>query len=79
MDIKDLTVFKKVAEEGSISKAAKSLSYVQSNVTMKIKQLEDELGVPLFYRNGKGVTLNSNGEILLTYTRKILDLTEQSI
>ena len=48
MDIKDLTVFKKVAEEGSISKAAKSLSYVQSNVTMKIKQLEDELGVPYF-------------------------------
>lgn len=79
VDIKDLKVFIKVAEEGSISKAAKSLNYVQSNVTMKIKQLEDELGVPLFYRNGKGVTLNSNGEILLTYARRILDLTEQSI
>ncbi|WP_420482273.1 hypothetical protein [Bacillus pseudomycoides] len=36
MDIKDLTVFKKVAEEGSISKATKSLSYVQSNKEMQI-------------------------------------------
>ncbi|PEY39577.1 LysR family transcriptional regulator [Bacillus cereus] len=79
MDIKDLTVFPEVAKEGNISYAAQNLNYVQSNVTMRIKQLENELGVPLFYRNGKGVSLTSNGEILLTYAKQIIYLTDQSI
>ncbi|MBY0596386.1 LysR family transcriptional regulator [Bacillus bingmayongensis] len=79
MDIKDLTVFSEVAKQGNISHAAQNLNYVQSNVTMRIKQLENELGVPLFYRNGKGVTLTSNGEILLAYAQKIIHLMEQSI
>ena len=79
MDIKDLTVFYEVAKVGNISHAAKNLNYVQSGVTMRIKQLEIELGVPLFYRNGKGVTLTSNGEILLTYAKQIIHLIDQSI
>lgn len=79
MDIKDLIVFREVAEMGNISHAAKNLNYVQSNVTMRIKQLEDELGTPLFYRNGKGVTINANGEILLTYAKQIINLMDQSI
>ncbi|PEC19054.1 LysR family transcriptional regulator [Bacillus cereus] len=79
MDIKDLTVFYEVAKESNISHAAQNLNYVQSGVTMRIKQLENELGVPLFYRNGKGVTLTSNGEILLTYTKQIIHLMDQSI
>ncbi|PGZ09108.1 LysR family transcriptional regulator [Bacillus cereus] len=79
MDIKDLTVFYEVAKESNISHAAKNLNYVQSGVTMRIKQLENELGVPLFYRNGKGVTLTSNGEILLTYAKQIIYLMDQSI
>lgn len=79
MDIKDLIVFKEVAEERNISRAARNLNYVQSNVTMRIKQLEDELGIPLFYRNGKGVDLTTNGEILLTYAKQIIHLMEQSI
>ncbi len=48
MDIKDLTVFYEVAKENNISHAAKNLNYVQSGVTMRMKQLENELGVPLF-------------------------------
>ncbi|MDF2086457.1 LysR family transcriptional regulator [Bacillus pseudomycoides] len=79
MDIKDLTVFHEVAKEGNISRAAQNLNYVQSNVTMRIKQLEIELGAPLFYRNGKGVSLTSNGEILLTYAKQIIYLMEASI
>ncbi|MBE5106207.1 LysR family transcriptional regulator [Bacillus thuringiensis] len=79
MDIKDLTVFYEVAKEKNISHAAKNLNYVQSGVTMRMKQLENELGVPLFYRNGKGVTLTSNGEILLTYAKQIIHLMDQSI
>ncbi|MGE7880398.1 LysR family transcriptional regulator [Bacillus sp. NPDC094077] len=79
MDIKDLTVFYEVAKERNISYAAKNLNYVQSGVTMRIKQIENELGVPLFYRNGKGVTLTSNGEILLTYAKQIIHLMDQSV
>lgn len=79
MDIKDLTVFYEVAKESNISHAAKNLNYVQSGVTMRMKQLENELDVPLFYRNGKGVTLTSNGEILLTYAKQIIHLMDQSI
>ncbi len=58
MDIKDLTVFYEVAKENNISHAAKNLNYVQSGVTMRMKQLENELGVPLFYRNGKRCNFN---------------------
>ena len=78
MDIKDLTVFYEVAKENNISRS-KNLNYVQSGVTTRMKQLENELGVPLFYRNGKGVTLTSNGEILLTYAKQIIHLMDQSI
>lgn len=49
-----LKVFQAVAEEGSISKAAQSLNYVQSNVTARIQQLEQELKTPLFYRHSRG-------------------------
>ncbi|WP_459500228.1 LysR family transcriptional regulator [Bacillus sp. C1] len=79
MDIKDLTVFHEVAKEGTISHAAQNLNYVQSNVTMRIKQLEKELCTPLFYRNGKGVSLTSHGEVLLPYAKQIIHLMEQSI
>ena len=78
MDIKDLTIFYEVAKEKHISRT-KNLNYVQSGVTMRMKQLENELGVPLFYRNGKGVTLTSNGEILLTYAKQIIHLMDRSV
>lgn len=78
MDIKDLLVFTTVAEEKNISKAAKSLSYVQSNVTMRIQQLEAELGTQLFERSGKGVTLTSSGELLHRYAEEILRLTNEA-
>lgn len=79
MDIKDLIVFKAVADEGAISRAAQKMNYVQSTVTMRIQHLESELGTPLFYRNGKGVDLNANGKTLLPYVEQMLKLMDQSI
>lgn len=79
MDIKDLLVFKAVADEGAISRAARKLNYVQSTVTMRIQHLESELGAPLFYRNGKGVELNPSGKTLLPYAMQMLRLMEQSV
>ncbi|WP_042346558.1 LysR family transcriptional regulator [Bacillus massiliigorillae] len=71
MDFSSLEVFRTVAKEGSISKAAKALQYVQSNVTTKIKALEEELETVLFHRHSRGVTLTSSGLTLLNYAEQI--------
>ncbi|MGE7883935.1 LysR family transcriptional regulator [Bacillus sp. NPDC094077] len=78
MEINDLIIFKTVASEGSISKAAKELGYVQPNVTERIKKLEQELETPLLHRDNKGVSLLPSGDILLNYTNKILNLLEEA-
>ncbi|MGG4443027.1 LysR family transcriptional regulator [Brevibacillus fortis] len=72
MEINDLKIFQMVATLGSVSKTAAELSYVQSNVTARIKLLEKELGTPLFYRNKRGMTLNTEGKRLLEYSREII-------
>ena len=74
MEINDLRIFQTVAYENSISKAALKLGYAQSNITMRIKLLENELNTTLFIRNNKGTIITSNGEKLLKYTDKILAL-----
>jgi LysR family transcriptional regulator, cell division regulator len=79
MDIHDLKVFQMVAHEQSISKAAQKLNYVQSNVTARIKQLEEELQTTLFLRHGRGVQITSAGEVLLTYTEKILRMMDETV
>ncbi len=53
MELRDLQIFKCVATLGSVSSAAKELNYVQSNVTARIKHLENELNTQLFYRHKK--------------------------
>lgn len=77
MELKNLETFISAAEMESFSKAAKQLGYVQSTVTMQIKQLEDELGVALFNRNGKRVTLSSSGRQLLPYARALLKMEKE--
>lgn len=78
MELNDLIIFKTVVNEGSISKAAKELGYVQPNVTERIKKLEQELETKLVYRESKGVSILPSGEILLDYTEKILNLIEKA-
>ncbi|KOS62995.1 LysR family transcriptional regulator [Lysinibacillus agricola] len=77
MELRDLQIFKSVANHGSVSHAAKELNYVQSNVTARIKLLEKELQTPLFYRHKKGMTLNPEGRKMLTYVNKILQDVEE--
>ncbi|WP_213526597.1 LysR family transcriptional regulator [Paenibacillus sp. J31TS4] len=77
MEIKDLEIFQMVAEKGTISEAAKELRYVQSNITMRIQKLELELNTPLFNRHRRGMTLTPEGKKLLTYSKKILLLTDE--
>ena len=74
MDAGDLAVFMAVARSGAITKAAQVLNTVQSNVTQRIRLLEDELGVKLFHRHSRGVTLTSAGQQLLPYAERIAGL-----
>ncbi len=71
MDAGDLAVFAAAAKAGGITRAAQSLHTVQSNVTQRIRRLEAELGVPLFNRHSRGVTLTSAGTQLLPYAERI--------
>lgn len=74
----DLRIFKHVAELQSVSKAAEKLGYVQTNVSQRIKVLEDELGVRLFIRNNRGVSLTEEGSVLLEYTNQIILLMDEA-
>lgn len=71
MDAGDLSVFAAVARTGGINRAAQALNTVQSNVTQRIRLLERELGVPLFHRHSRGVTLTPAGAQLLPYAQRI--------
>jgi DNA-binding transcriptional LysR family regulator len=78
LESSDLKIFQAVAKEGSITKAAQALNYVQSNVTTRIQALESELGVRLFYRSNRGMSLTPAGENLLTYADQIIALLEEA-
>lgn len=78
MDLHTLKIFQTVAKRGSISQAARELQYAQSNITMKIQQLESDLQTTLFYRHNRGTALTAKGNMLLSYTEKIFDLIEET-
>ncbi|SEH94585.1 DNA-binding transcriptional regulator, LysR family [Methylobacterium sp. 275MFSha3.1] len=67
----DLMFFAAVAETGGIGRAAARLNTVQSNVTGRIRALEQALRVPLFHRGSRGVTLTRAGERLLPYALQV--------
>ena len=72
MELKNLRTFQSVVDQGSYQKAAEYLGYTQSTVTVHIQQLEEELGVPLFQRVGRRMTLTQAGEQALAQTRELL-------
>lgn len=78
MESADLRIFQMVAREGSITKAALRLGYVQSNVSARIQQLESDLGTMLFLRHNRGMTLSSSGQLLLSYADKIVGLLDEA-
>src|SRR4051794_41763700 len=78
MDLAELKIFKAVAEQGGIAKAAAALHRVQSNVTTRVKQLEDRVGAKLFHRQGRRVVLSSEGKGLLAYADRMLRLSAEA-
>lgn len=78
MDLEDLRIFRAVVREGGVTRAALRLHRVQSNVTTRIRQLEQSLGVALFIREGKRMLLSASGRVLLDYAERLLDLAEEA-
>ena len=78
MELVALRTFQSVVEEGGILAASKKLNTVQSNVTGRIRKLEEELGTELFLRKGRGLELAPSGRVLLDYARRMLQLEQQT-
>ncbi len=71
-DLSKLETFLLAAEYLSFSEAARHLHLTQPTVSHHIKSLEDELGVRLFHRTGKGLRLSEAGRLLLPWARKVI-------
>ncbi|WP_424630149.1 LysR family transcriptional regulator [Bradyrhizobium sp. SYSU BS000235] len=71
MEYADLRILEAVARHGSMNRAAAELHMVQSNVTARIRALEEQVGTELFQRTSRGVVLTAAGQRLLPYAARI--------
>ncbi|GEP07522.1 LysR family transcriptional regulator [Methylobacterium oxalidis] len=76
MNLDDLHIFRSVVREGGVTRAANLLHRVPSNVTTRIKQFEERLGVTLFRRQGRSLTLTEAGRTLLSHAEKLLQMAD---
>jgi LysR family nitrogen assimilation transcriptional regulator len=72
LDLRQLRYFIQVAEAGSFSRASAALSIAQSALSRQIRKLEENLGMPLLYRHGRGVALTTEGGRLLAEAKPVL-------
>ncbi|MCC8015630.1 MAG: LysR family transcriptional regulator [Eubacterium sp.] len=72
MELKYLSTFKTIVEEGSFTAAAKKLNYTQSTITFQIDQIQQELSVKLFEKIGRKMVLTSAGKELVPYADEVL-------
>jgi DNA-binding transcriptional LysR family regulator len=78
IDLDSLEIFRTVVQEGGVIRAASKLNRVQSNVTTRIKQLEQRLGRTLFRKQGRGLVLSPEGELLLSYAQRLFRLADEA-
>lgn len=78
LELETLKIFCAVAEERSVTRAAARLGRVPSNVSTRIQQLEADMGVELFVRTGKRMSLSTSGEYLVGYAQRLLALAEET-
>ena len=78
LDITALRSFAMVAETGGVTRAAARLHLTQSAVSMQVKRLEDAIGAPLLDRGRRGVALTSQGELLLSYAKRMVQLNDEA-
>lgn len=78
MEIRNLETFIRVAELGSVTKAAQEMGFVQSTVSMQLRQMEEELGYPLFDRIGKRVSLTVLGQEFLHSAYEMVNIMDRA-
>jgi DNA-binding transcriptional LysR family regulator len=79
MEVRQLQIFRTLAEELNFTRTAERVHTVQSNVTAQIKALEEELGTPLFDRLGRRVTLTDAGRRFQPFANQALVAMEQGL
>ena len=79
MEFSQLRIFQAVAEEGSITRAAERLHRVPSNLSTRLKQLEEQMGVELFMRERQRLQLSPAGQVLLDYTARLFALHDEAL
>lgn len=75
MRIQQLHYIVKIVETGSMNEAAKQLFITQPSLSNAVRDLEHEMGIEIFIRNPKGITLTKDGVEFLSYARQILEQT----
>lgn len=78
LDLDALQIFKAVADQGGVARAAQHLNRVQSNVSTRLKQLEASLNAPLFRRQNRRLVLSDQGRVLLSYADRLLRLSDEA-
>lgn len=79
IDLESLKIFRTVVDEGGVARAAARLNRVPSNVTTRIRQLEEHVGVRLFRREGRNIRLSPEGQRLLGYADRLLRLADEAV
>ena len=78
MDLLKLKYFHTVALLGNMTRAAEALHISQPSLSIMIRKLEEEIGVPLFDRVGRGIVPNSYGAVLLEHTNRMISELEKA-
>lgn len=78
MELSQLRIFQAVAETGSVTRAAELLHRVPSNLSTRLRQLEEQLGVELFHRERQRLQLSPAGKVLLDYAARMLALHDEA-
>jgi LysR family nitrogen assimilation transcriptional regulator len=79
METRYLRSFLKIAETGSITRAAESLGISQPSLSQQLLRLEDEIGVNLFSRTARGVTLTDSGRLFQEHARQLLRVVDTAV
>src|SRR5215210_9155020 len=79
LDLDLLRTLVAIADTGSFNRAARAVFRTPSAVSMQMKKLEDQVGRPLFAKDGRSVVLTPDGEALVGYGRRIMKLTQEAL
>ncbi|BBC01538.1 MULTISPECIES: LysR substrate-binding domain-containing protein [Bradyrhizobium] len=79
LDLELVRTFLAVIEQGGFTRAAGRLHKTQSTISLHIRRLEEIVGRPLFDRQGRGVALTEQGEVLRTYAEALLELNDEAL